>query len=177
MKHFILFFSTFFLLSKSVDAQLVLKANPGGLLLGPGSSSVEWFVSSRFSMQADGYFLPGSKRDNIKFYGAGAGVSGRLYASDAARPTGFFVSPFVAQYWIAFDDLRSVSHQYNFVALGGQVGYQKILKETVTIEAGIGLWTGLNVPFIDQAFGVANYFGEGANVWLNLGIGLVIWKR
>lgn len=178
MKHLTaLLLITFALLSGISVAQVVVKANPGGLALGAGSASVEWFASSRISAQLDGYWMPGTTRNSLTFSGAGVGVSGRYYATSSDRPTGLFISPMLAQHWIYFDDLRSVPYQYNFTSLGGQLGYQYTLKRIVTLEIGAGIWSGLNVPTIKQAFGSPDYYGKGLNVWLNAGLGIVLWSK
>jgi len=176
MKHLTLFFAITFCCS-TLSAQLVAKINPGGLLTATGSGSLEWFVSQRFSVQLDGYLTPGTTKGDTEFAGGGAGVSARCYLGAADRPTGLFVSPFVAQHWVAFEDIRSVAYNYNFTALGGQVGYQLTINNILTVELGCGAWAGLNVPTFKQAFGVGDYYGEGLKLWLNLGAGVAIWKK
>lgn len=177
MKHLTLFFAVTLCCCSPVSAQLVAKVNPGGLLSGTGSGSLEWFVSRHFSVQLDGYLTPGATKGDTEFSGGGAGVSARYYLSAADRPTGLFVAPFVAQHWVAFDDARSVAYNYNFTALGGQVGYQLTFKKIMTVELGCGAWTGLNVPTFRQAFGVSDYYGEGLNFWLNASLGIVLWSE
>lgn len=158
-------------------AQVVVKVNPGGLALGAGSASVEWFASNRISAQLDVYWMPGTTRNSLTFSGTGVGVSGRYYATSSDRPTGLFISPMLAQHWISFDDLRSVPQQYSYTALGGHLGYQHTRMKILTIELGAGLWSGINVPTIKQSFGSSDYYGKGLNVWLNLGLGIVLWSK
>jgi hypothetical protein len=177
MKHLAGLICFFIFFIGQLEAQLVAKVNPAGLAFGLGSGSLEGFVSNRFSLQLDGYIIPSSERGGLDFSGGGVGVSGRFYATSSPRPTGLFASPFVAQQWVSFNDIRSIAHSYNITALGGQVGYQLTIKKIVTIEAAAGIWTGLNVPNIKQAFGVKEYYGEGASFWLNVGAGFVLWSK
>lgn len=177
MKHF-----TLVLLFSSVGfwgtatAQFVAKANPGGLLLGAGSASLELFLNQRFSAQLDGHFMPKNTLNGLPFSGAGVGLSGRFYATASTRPTGLFASATAARHWMTVRDLRTVEHQYAYTALGIHAGYQLTLINMITLEAGAGVWTGINIPQIRQAFGVNEYYGEGANFWLNLGVGVQIWR-
>lgn len=157
-------------------AQLVVKANPGGLALDMGTGSVEYFVARHFSAQADAYFIPGTERQGTDYSGWGAGLSGRVYALARQRPSGLFLSPFLARYWMSFKDIRSVEHRYSFTALGGQLGCQWSLNHWLTVEGGAGIWTGLDVPTLKQTFGVTDYYGNGLNWHLNLGLGIVIWQ-
>ena len=177
MKHFIILFLIFPFLATEASAQLVAKINPGGLLLGTGSASLEGFLSNRISAQLDGYLTPGATKSGIDFSGAGLGLSARFYATTSERPTGLFLSPFVAQHWVSFNDVRAIEHRYNFTALGGQVGYQLEFNRMLSVELGGGIWTGLNVPTFKQAFGVNEYYGEGLNFWLNIGVGIVLWSK
>ncbi len=159
------------------DAQLTLKVNPGGLITGLGSAGIECFVGKRISGQLDGFFIRPTEKNGISFTGAGAGVSARYYVTSNQRPAGLFISPAVVEHWILFKDIRSVDHAYQYTALGGQIGYQAAHRKIITFEVAGGLWTGLNVPTITQAFGVKNYYGEGLNWWLNIGLGLIIWSK
>jgi len=177
MKHF--FLVSLILLvgfTGSGSAQVVVKVNPGGLILGAGSASLEWFANPRLSLQVDGHVMPGNTLNGLSFSGGGAGLSGRFYATASPRPTGLFASGVLAQHWISFRDIRSIEHQYTYTALGAHLGYQLTINNILTLEAGAGIWTGVNVPQIRQAFGVNEYYGEGANLWLNLGVGVLIWK-
>jgi hypothetical protein len=172
---FILLFLTHLL--GRADAQLIAKVNPGGLITGLGSASIECFASKRISGQLDGFFIRPTENNGISFAGAGAGVSARYYVTSKERPAGFFISPAVAEHWISFKDIRSIDHNYQYTALGGQIGYQAAHRKIITFEVAGGLWTGLNVPTIVQAFGVKNYYGEGLNWWLSIGLGLIIWSK
>lgn len=178
MKHFplLIFLCAYVGTISPARAQLVVKANPGGLALGMGAGSVEYFVAQNFSAQADVYLIPGVVRDDIDYSGWGAGLSGRIYALAQQRPSGLFLSPFVARHWVSFEDVRSVEHRYSFTALGGQLGYQWSPFHWLTVEGGGGVWTGLDVPTLKQTFGVTDYYGNGLNWYLNLGLGIVLWK-
>lgn len=177
MKHVMLILALNLFLCGAATAQLVVKANPGGLITGVGSASVECFATRRISGQLDGYLIPVTEKKGLPFSGGGVGLSARYYATNNKRPTGLFVSPFVAQHWISFQDIRRIQHAYNYTALGGQIGYQHVFKGILVVDVGGGAWTGLNVPSIRQALGVSDYYGEGINWWVNIGVGLVLWSK
>jgi hypothetical protein len=162
------------LFGSSAQAQLVAKLNPLGLALETGSASVEYFLGRHFSAQIDGYWVPSAQREGTEFSGGGVGLSLRYYIGTDRRPTGLFVSPMVASLGASFQDLRGLRYQYGYTALGGQLGYQRSFGGLLTIELGVGAWQGLGIEK-QQTFGVGEYFGEGTNLWLNLGLGLLIW--
>lgn len=158
-------------------AQLLVKLNPAGFWAGPASGSAEIFLNNRISASLDGYWLPGKTVGNIGFYGGGAGVSGRFYATRLERPRGLFLSPFVAEQWIGYQDIRSIRHNYHFTALGGQAGFQWVWQKIISLEIGAGGWSGLNVPVEQRSYGVNIYYGEGFNWWVNVAVGVVLWTK